>query len=141
MFEELEIYKSNNHFFYTKDDDLNKVCNAPKTGVGVYLVYALKNGKIQLVYIGSSGKIKQNGLKKIRNGGMCDRLINGKQFGDCRKRSWKNKIISEKIEALDIYWYETFDNKNNDIPSAVEGMIIQKYFDIYKSLPDWNKEY
>ncbi len=141
MFDELNKYKSNGHFFFSVDDELSKACNAPKNGAGIYIIYALKGSKIELIYIGSSGKILQNGRKKARIGGIYDRLVNGKQFGDARKKSWKTKIISEKIEALDIYWYETLDKVNRDIPNAVEGIIIQRFYEVYGVLPKWNKEY
>ncbi|PIB28404.1 hypothetical protein BFP77_09510 [Maribacter sp. 4U21] len=81
MFDELDKYKSNGHFFFSADDEILTVCNAPKNGVGTYIVYALKGGKIELIYIGSSGKILQSGHKKVRIGEMCDRLVNGKQYG------------------------------------------------------------
>lgn len=141
MFDELEKYKTNGHFFLSEKDELKSVCNASINGIGVYLVYALKDEKIELVYIGSSGKILQNGKKKIRIGGIADRIINGKQFGEPRRKSWKSEIIAEKIEALNIYWYETFDKKNNDIPSTIEGILIQRFYDIYGILPKWNKEF
>lgn len=141
MFEELEKYESNGHFFFSENDNLEIVCNAPKKGVGIYLVYAHKNGSIELVYIGSSGKIKQDGTKKIRIGGICDRIINGKQFGGVRKQTWKLKLASEKIEALDVYWYETFDKKFAEIPSYVEGVILQKFFEMRRRLPRWNIEF
>jgi hypothetical protein len=57
MFDKLTKYKNNNHFFFTVKEKLEDVCNAPKDKSGIYLVYELKNGKIELVYIGSSGKI------------------------------------------------------------------------------------
>jgi len=141
MFEQLEKYKVKGRFFFGEKDELNNVCNAQKNGIGVYIVYALRKGNVELVYIGSSGKIKQDGTTKIRNGGIFDRLVNGKQFDEPRNKSWKQKIISENIESLDIYWYETFDKKNKDIPVAVEGSIIQTYFDINGNLPKWNKEF
>lgn len=138
MFDELDAYRSNGHFFFSAQNELEKVCNAPATGIGVYLVYALKEGRIELVYIGSSGKIKQNGS---RSGGMFDSIVNGKQFGDCRKRTWKEKLISEKIEALDIYWYETFDKQFHDMPSFVVGIILQRFFELHERLPVWNREF
>jgi hypothetical protein len=141
MFEQLEKYKSNGHFFFEEKDDLNNVCNASKNGIGVYLVYALNKAKTELIYIGSSGKIKQDGTTKIRKGGIFDRLVNGKQFDEPRKKSWKQKLISERIDALDIYWYETLDRNHNDIPVSIEGSIIQTFFDINGKLPKWNKEY
>lgn len=141
MIDELDKYKNNNHFFFSGSDDLKSVCNAPEDGIGVYLVYALKNGEIELVCIGSSGKVLQNGRLKKRIGGLSDEIINGKQFGEPRYKSWKEKVISENIDALDIYWYETFDEINNDIPSSVEGILIQRFYEIYRALPLWNVEF
>jgi hypothetical protein len=141
MFEQLEKYKTNGHFFFEEKDDLNNVCNASKNGIGVYLVYALNKAKTELIYIGFSGKIKQDGTTKIRKGGIFDRLVNGKQFDEPRKKSWKQKLISERIDALDIYWYETLDRNHNDIPVSIEGSIIQTFFDINGKLPKWNKKY
>ena len=141
MFDELDKYKTNGHFFYEKNDNLREICNAPKSGVGIYLIYALKNGKIELVYIGSTGKITQNGMIKTRKGGIYDRLVNGKQFGEIRSRAWNKQMIIEDIEVLDIYWYETFDKNNADIPAMTEGKIIQRFYEIYGKLPKWNKEY
>ena len=136
----LDKYNSNGHFFFTSKGDLQKECNAPKNGVGVYLIYQLKGGKIELVYVGATGKIYQNGDLKIRQGGIYDRLVNGKQFGESRKISWKIKIEDDSIEALDVYWYETFDEINSDIPSAVEGRVLQEYYNINGKLPKWNAE-
>ncbi len=141
MFDELSNYDSQWHFFFSVNDELKIVCNAPKNGIGVYIVYALKNGKIELVYIGSSGKVRQNGSMKTRKGGMYDRLVNGKQFDKPRRISWKERMISEKIEALDVYWYETFDEIHSDIPASIEGLIMQRFFDIHNRLPKWNVEF
>ena len=138
MFDELTKYKNNNHFFFTAKEELENVCNAPKDKSGVYIVYELKNGRIELVYIGSSGKVLNNGTIKHRNGGLYDRIVNGHQFGKVpRKKSWKQKLIDEKIDALDIYWYDT---GTMDIPAFVEATIMQRFFEIYGRLPRWNKE-
>jgi len=137
MFDELKKYKNKNHFFFTAKEELETVCNAPKDKSGVYLVYELKNGRIELVYIGSSGKIQNNGTIKNRNGGLYDRIVNGKQFGQPRKKSWKKKLIDENIDAFDIYWYDT---ETTEIPSFVEATIIQRFFEVQGRLPRWNKE-
>jgi len=60
----------------------------------------------------------------------------GEQFGKPRNKSWKEKIIGDNIEALDIYWYESVDKRNNDKPSAVEKIIVQKFCDIYGTVPN-----
>jgi len=142
MFDELTKYKNKDHFFFMGNEELENVCNAPKDGSGVYLVYALKNGRIELVYIGSSGKILNDGTVKYRKGGLYDRIVNGYQIGRTpRKKSWKTKLIKENIEALDIYWYETINSESMDIPAFVEATIIQRFFEMNGRLPQWNKEF
>jgi hypothetical protein len=141
MFEELEDYKSQDHFFFDGKEPLSKACNAPKDGAGVYLVYRLSEGHVDLVYIGSSGKVLQDGSVKIRKGGLFDRIVNGTQFDASRSQSWKDKLEVEKIDALDIYWYVTVEDGQVDIPASIEGLILQHYFEIHDTLPEWNKEY
>ena len=141
LYDELNKYEINDHFFFKVTDSLEKVCNAPKNGSGVYVVYALAHGKIELVYIGSSGKMQENGTLKHRAGGLFDRIVNGKQFNNNRKISWPEKMVDEQIEALDIYWFNTFNNKVQDIPLFTEAILIQKHFDIFRTLPRWNKEF
>ena len=142
MFDELKKYKTNDHFFVMKNSSLEKVCNAPKTSSGIYLVFALKKGKIDLVYVGSSGKIQNDGSIKHREGGLYDRIVNGHQFGKIpRKVSWLNKINEEDMDGLDVYWYDTINNKTKDIPAFVEAVIIQRNYDINRKLPDWNIEF
>jgi hypothetical protein len=55
MFGILSKYKKTDHFFFNPTDLLYEVCNAPDDRDGVYLVYELKDTKINLVHIGSSG--------------------------------------------------------------------------------------
>ncbi len=139
MFAELKKYQNKDHFFFDKENELGNVCNAPRDKSGVYIIYELARGKVNLVYIGSSGKMQTNGKIKHRNGGLYDRIVNGKQFGKARSISWKEKLAKENIDALDIYWYDTFSDK--DIPSYVEGIIIQRFYEMHGCLPKWNKEF
>ncbi len=141
LLDELNKYKQNNHFFFQKEDSLKEVCNAPKNVSGVYVIYALSKGRIELIYIGSSGTMQKNGTLKHRKGGLFDRIVNGKQFDKQRKFSWPEKMVEEGIEALDIYWFETFNNEIHDIPHYTEGVLIQSFFEMYESLPRWNQEY
>jgi len=60
MFDELNKYHTNDHFFFASNDHLEHVCSTPKDGAGVYNVFALANGSIELIYIGSSGKLKNS---------------------------------------------------------------------------------
>lgn len=143
MFDELNKYSHNDHFFFKPTDNLGQVCNAPTDKSGVYIIYALKGGRIELIYIGRSGEIKSDGslfIRKAGLGGLKDRLVNGKQFGEPRRNSWKSQMATEKIEALDIYWYVTHNNKFVDCPRILENKLLQKHFDIYGKLPRWNNE-
>jgi hypothetical protein len=142
MFDELSKYKQQDHFFLKPQDNLKEVCNAPTDKSGVYIVYALKNGRIELVYIGHSGKHKPDGSMFIRKaglGGMKDSIVNGHQFGKIPGRiSWINQINTQKIDALDIYWNVTHNEKYSDCPRVLEGKLLQKHLDIYGRLPKWN---
>lgn len=141
MLDELDYYKSNEHFFFKAGDDLEKVCNAPKEAIGVYVIYILKDGRVELVYIGSSGKVNQDGSINSEIVGLYDEIVNGIQFGKARKISWKKKLKEEKIDALDIYWYETFDQNHEHIPSFLASNILQNHLDFLGSLPKWNENF
>jgi hypothetical protein len=138
MFDELKIYKNNGHFFFKPGQKLSDVCNAPEKP-GVYIIYQLRKGKVELVYIGASGTINQKGKfsKQLLKG----RLINGKQDGIPRQNYFEQNMLIYDIDALDIYWWVTFDEDNQHIPACIEGILLQRYFDINSSLPLWNKEF
>lgn len=144
MFDELEKYKHTGHFFFKPVDNLTMKCNAPTDEGGVYLVYALSKGNIELVYVGSSGQKQVDGTLKIRKaglGGIKDRIVNGHQFGkNPRRKSWPVQMLKEKIEALDIYWWITHEGKLKDFPEEVEHDLLQKFYDRFGRLPRWNKE-
>lgn len=136
MFDELKKYKNNGHFLFKKDDRLASVSiNVPNLQ-GVYYVLKLADAKVDLVYIGKSGTILQDGSFKEQ--GLRGRL-NNKHDGVRRQEYFDNKIEVENIEALDIYWFVTFDKHNRDLPGYVEGIIIQRYYEIHGTLPPWNK--
>jgi len=143
MFDELTKYKSADHFFFRPTDNLRQVCNAPTDKSGVYLIYSLKSGEVELIYIGRSGEIKSDGklfIRKAGIGGLKDRLVNGKQFGEPRRNSWRTKMTEEKIEALDIYWYATHDSSFAHCPRVLENKLLQRHLDTFGRLPKWNNE-
>ena len=143
MFDELNKYDHNDHFFFKPNDNLGQACNAPTDKAGVYIIYALKGGRIELVYIGRSGEVKSDGslfIRKAGLGGLKDRLVNGKQFGAARRNTWKTKMLAEKFEGLDIYWYATHNDKFVDCPRVLEHKLLQAHLDIDGILPKWNNE-
>jgi hypothetical protein len=137
MFDELKKYKNNGHFFFERGQTLSKVCNAPEQA-GVYYILMLRKGKIELVYIGSSGTINQKGEFKTQ---LLRGRLNNKQNGTKRQQFFEEIMVQKEIEALDIYWFVTFDKDNQHLPSYVEASLLQKHFDIYGYLPGWNKEF
>ena len=142
MFDEVDKYRSD-HFFLKPGDNLMQVCNAPTDKSGVYLVYALAKGRIELIYIGHSGKKGEDGNIETRIagcGGIKDSIVNGKHFnGVARRICWPQQMQLEKIEALDIYWYVTYEGASKDFPEDVERELLQKHIHLFGRLPRWNK--
>lgn len=145
MFDELTKYKQNDHFFFKTGESLRQVCNAPIDRSGIYIVYAIKKGENELMYIGRSGKISKDGSMFIRKaglGGIKDRIVNGHQFGKTPRRiSWQRQIDFEKIETLAVYWYVSHNDKFSDCPRILENKLLKNHFKIYGRLPRWNNEF
>ncbi len=139
MYKELTKFKTNNSFRFQQEDNLETACNASETGSGVFLVYAVDGEDRELIMVGSTGTIQNDGTLKSKNGGLYDKIVNGHQFAKTgRKYSWPAQMKIEKIETLEVYWYETFNTKNKFIPTYVEGLILQKFLDEAGTLPRWN---
>ncbi|HUW91643.1 MAG TPA: hypothetical protein VMV74_00650 [Bacteroidales bacterium] len=122
MFDELKKYKETDHFFLKPNDSLTTVCNVPANKSGVYIIFALKNGRIELVKIGCSND----------NEGIKDQIIKEQLF-------IKSKIKQENIEALDIYWYVTHTAKASDDPHKVKDQVLRTHNEIYGHTPRWNR--
>ena len=135
MFDEIKKYKNNGHFFFQKGDKLMEVSKDVPDLPGVYYILRLSKGKIDLVYIGKSGIITQSGVFEDQ---LLQGRINNKSNRIKRQVYFEQKILEDKIDGLDIYWYVTMD-KNNDLPGYVEGLLMQRYFDLHGKLPPWNK--
>lgn len=129
MFDELRKYKNNDHFFLKKGDLLSAKSKEVPEMPGMYYVIKLAQGRIELVYIGLSGMINGDDSKSqlLRS---C--IIKQQLF-------FAQKFVDENIEGLDIYWFVTFDGKNKDLPSFVEGQIMQRFFDQNERMPVWNR--
>lgn len=80
MFDILEKYKEQGHFFFQQTDQLSNVCNMPNASSGVYVIYALERGRVNLVYIG--------------------RFLSGKQFDDLTVISWVKQMQLKTLKRL-----------------------------------------
>lgn len=139
MYKELKKFKTNNSFNFTTDDTLEEVCNAPQNGSGVFLVYAFDGEEKELIMVASTGTVQNDGTLKSKNGGLYDKIVNGHQFAKTgRKYTWPTQMKLEKINQLEVCWYETFNAKTKSIPTNIEGVILQNFLDENGKLPRWN---
>lgn len=138
MFDETKKYKNNGHFFFKKGNQLSEVSKGVPELPGVYYIVRLAKGRVELVYIGKSGTITQSGQFKEQ---LLKGRINNKQAGMKRQEFFDKKMIDENIDGLDIYWFVTMDKSNNDLPGYVEGLLIQRFFEVQGRLPLWNKDF
>jgi len=138
MYKELEKFKVSNSFTFTIEDSLEQACNASE-GAGVFVVYAVEGDVKELIMVGSTGTVQNDGTLKSKNGGLYDKIVNGHQFAKTgRKYSWPAQMKLETISALEVVWYETFNADIKAIPTAVEGQVLQNFLDENAKLPRWN---
>jgi len=139
MFKELKSIKNKNQFQFDLNDNLEEVCNAPDAACGIFLVYDISNEEKELIMVGSTGTVQNDGTLKSKNGGLYDKIVNGHQFAKTgRKYSWPAQMKKESIDKLEVYWYETFNEKNKIIPTFIEGQILQNFLTEFNKLPRWN---
>nr|WP_231739606.1 hypothetical protein [Flavobacterium sp. TAB 87] len=139
MYKELEKFDQTNSFSFSIEDSLEAVCNAPESGSGVFVVYEIDGENKELIMVGSTGTVQNDGTLKIKNGGLHDKIVNGHQFAKTgRKYSWPAQMKIENISLLEVVWYETFNETVKAIPTAVEGQILQDFLDEKGTLPRWN---
>jgi hypothetical protein len=139
MYKELKSIKNKNQFQFDLNDNLEEVCNAPDVASGIFLVYDISNEDKELIMVGSTGTIQNDGTLKSKNGGLYDKIVNGHQFAKTgRKYSWPAQMKKESIDKLEVYWYETFNDKNKIIPTFIEGQILQNFLTEFNKLPKWN---
>lgn len=136
MFDALDKYKNNDHFFLKKGkkiaDQLAGVPDLP----GVFLIYRLARDKVQLAYIGHSVLFEtEEGLQSA----VLPAALSYRIEGGAWQEFLDETMEADDIEALDIYWYVTMDNKEyDDLPGFVGANVMQRYFEVNGDLPPWN---
>ncbi len=139
MYKEVKKFKIGGSFTFTPDQNLEEVCTASDTGSGVFLVYAVDGEAKELIMVGSTGTIQNDGTLKSKNGGLYDKIVNGQQFAKTgRKYTWPTQMQKEEIAQLEVFWYETFNAKTRVIPTFVEAQVLQSFFAENGKLPRWN---
>ena len=79
----------------------------------IYVRIAINPSILSFSLIRQNGQFKDHGL----NSGL-----NNKKEGLYRQDFLELQILKENIDALDIYWFVTFDTKHKDLPRFVEGL-------------------
>lgn len=104
---------------------------------GVY-IFRKNTRKGEILYIGKSGTIKQDGHYKRQN---LNKRINGKSSAQTQRERWFLDKFQEdpSMKIIYIEWYELDEEKF--LPGYVESCLLQKFFCETKKLPLWNKEY
>jgi hypothetical protein len=126
MFQEPEKYTDNDHFFFKASDDLDAVCNAPKDKDGVFKVIELRNGRVDLVFIGFS-----------KSAGLYSEIVNGLHFDkNPRKLGWTYQLLKDRTDAIDIYWYVT---TMGDSTKKVLVDMLKVCLELHGKLPPWNR--
>jgi hypothetical protein len=136
MFDETEKYSQNDHFFLRPDSVFSEVCNAPKKGIGIYIVYALVNGQVILKCIKACGTAN---TKDQEENGLFNQIINSTYQTKPHRWIWPEIMKEEDIVALDIYWYVTVDEMFQDDPLAVKAELLNRYINVHGALPPWNE--
>jgi hypothetical protein len=94
---------------------------------------------IEVLYIGKSGSINMDGTFKSQ--GLRGRINNKQNIKEKRQVFLERKFEEDDFLALDIFWFVTFDNDTKELPGYVEGLLIQKFFEMHGRLPKWNNEF
>ena len=135
MFRQLDSCPHQGSFVLAASDSLAARCNAPADCPGIYLVWADTADGTALIYVGCSGRQEADGRIRHRQGGIRDRLVNGKQFGQARRKSWPLKMAELGFHRLIVRWYDTAQAD----PHAVERALLDEYRATHHRLPLWNK--
>jgi hypothetical protein len=131
-------YACRGEFSFKKDDKLNMVSSKLPETPGVYIFSVIKDKKEEVVYIGKSGTLEQNGCFKKQ---FLRKRLNNKQDGLKRQDYFERKIEIEELESIKVYWAVTFDENNSDLPAFVEANLLQLFFRENMKLPRWNKSF
>jgi hypothetical protein len=139
MYKEVKKFKIGGSFTFTPEQNLEEVCTAPDNGNGVFMVYAVDGEEKELIMIGSTGTVQNDGTLKSKSGGLYDKIVNGQQFAKTgRKYTWPTQMKKENIAQLEVFWYETFNAKTNIIPTFLEAQLLQNFLTEHGRLPRWN---
>ncbi len=101
----------------------------------VYLIYAVRQRRAELLYIGKSGTLRSDGSFKNQMLATRLRMKQGKMW---RAEFYAEQMKKLRLTALHFQWWVTFDDKVRIIPLKAEADLLQAFFDDHRRLPQWN---
>lgn len=119
----IKIYQTsfkNGIFDLNKNEIINNIVRKKDVpnSYGIYIIYSSKGNFEEIIYIGKSGTMINNGTFKKQ--GIRERLTK-KQEGIVRKIYFQNVILDNELDKLKFLWITTFDNTNKELPSLSEA--------------------
>lgn len=136
----LQEFSIKGKFLFHQKSSLSAVSNIPEINnySGIYLFY--DNNSNELLYIGISGRETSTGEIQHRKDELRGRLVNGKQFGDFRRKTLPKQMEKENIRSLRIEWFVTYGYREKEIPRKIEIVLLHLFLSENGRLPRWNKE-
>jgi hypothetical protein len=131
-------------FIFTESADLpSEIIGSGVRGYGVYVIYGVSDdaNNEELLYIGKSGTINQNG--RTGKQGLCGRLQN-KQTKKMSKVEFYRKtltgeLLGRQYRELRFWWAETYRNGKGVPPFLAEAQLLSAYLEEHGHLPPLNK--
>jgi hypothetical protein len=138
MFKGLEKYNNKGEFTFESGDRLVDHCKNIPNESGVYLIYTIKANQEELVYIGASGKMKQDGSFGVQK--LNKRLKNMQNSKLTRQKHFECEMEVNELDLIKVKWYVTFDEATKHLPLFVEAVLLQEFYQQHEQLPKWNKQ-
>lgn len=131
-------FDPNGEFNLLPNESINIVVNQHNIPEerGVYLIYDNLGCTGNIIYIGRSGTINQDG--NWRNQGLKTRLTRI-QGGLPRWIFFQNLIQEHYPTGISFKYFITFNNTNNILPMFAEAELLQAFFNENNLLPKLNK--
>lgn len=126
-------------FTLKRDEDLSKQSSSVPHEHGVYIIFKNSISFGNILYIGNSGRLYNNGTFAKQT--LYGRINNKQDKKNYRQSFFHNHIDEEAIHKLIFQWFQTIDNSNKYLPVYIEASLIQEYYLRYKILPLWNKHF
>lgn len=105
-------------------------------GYGAYFITSIHGAKKEVVYIGRSGTLQQDGTFKKQ---ALRRRLTMKQEGEYRETFFVRKMEEMKLDCLRFNWFVTHTKNTMVLPALAEAELIQAFWEDQGVLPLWNK--